>query len=155
MKKQKMYLFPLCVFFLILGLLIGRPVMAADPGKDGLVGVIVKLEDAPLAAYNGGVEGLAATNTAVTGEKRLNVRSERSRLYVEHLARKMQAMEKSIQAMAPRLALPTVTLWCLEGLHPCSPGKDRGNRKPSGCESRIPGQDGKAGYEHQPPSYQG
>ena len=102
MKKEKIRLFQLCVFFLILGLLIGRPVMAADPGKDGLVGVIVKLEDAPLAAYNGGVEGLAATNTAVTGEKRLNVRSERSRLYVEHLARKMQAMEKSIQAMAPQ-----------------------------------------------------
>ena len=102
MKKEKVYLFPLCVFFLILGLLIGRPVMAADPGKDGLVGVIVKLEDAPLAAYNGGVEGLAATNTAVTGEKRLNVRSERSRLYIEHLARKMQAVEKSIQAMAPQ-----------------------------------------------------
>jgi len=102
MKKEKVYLFPLCVFFLILGLLIGRPVMAADPGKDGLVGVIVKLEDAPLASYRGGVEGLAATDAAVTGEKRLDIRSERSRLYIEHISRKIGATEKNIQAIAPQ-----------------------------------------------------
>lgn len=74
----------------------------AAPGKDGLVGVIVKLEDAPLAAYKGGVAGLAATDATVTGEKKLNTRSERSTMYLEYLSRRIQETERSILAVAPK-----------------------------------------------------
>jgi subtilisin family serine protease len=73
---------------------------AQGPGKDGLISVVVKLEDAPLASYKGIVPGLAATVTTVTGEKRLNVRSDRSRKYLTHIVQKMQTVESSILAIA-------------------------------------------------------
>jgi subtilisin family serine protease len=92
----------LCVLFVIFLASIAGTLSAASPGKDGLVGVIVKLEDAPLAAYKGGVAGLAATDATVTGEKKLNVRSERSKMYLEHITRRIQAAERNILTIAPQ-----------------------------------------------------
>jgi uncharacterized repeat protein (TIGR01451 family) len=54
-------------------------------GGDELVSVIVKLEDASLAAYTGDVPGLAATSPSVTGADKLDVNSAESRAYLDYL----------------------------------------------------------------------
>lgn len=59
------------------------------------VGVIVQLEDAPLASYTGGVTGLAATSPKATGAATLDVRSADSQAYLGHLARKQNDFEDS------------------------------------------------------------
>src|SRR6185436_11049613 len=61
-------------------------IAAAKTGRTGKVSVIVELEDASLASYSGGVQGLAATNPRVSGARRLNVASLESRAYLGHLA---------------------------------------------------------------------
>jgi hypothetical protein len=52
-------------------------VVKPAPGTSGagLTSVIVKLQGAPLAAYAGGVQGLAPTSPSVIGETQLNVES--------------------------------------------------------------------------------
>jgi len=102
MKKLRFHLFWLSVLFVVCQLFCVGMVLAADPGKDGLVSVIVKLEIAPLAAYKGGVEGLAATDAKVTGEKKLNARSERSKAYLEYMAQRMKITEDNIVALTPQ-----------------------------------------------------
>ena len=57
MKKLRFHLLLLSMLFMICQLFFSGVVWAADPGKDGLVSIIVKLEVAPLSAYKGGVEG--------------------------------------------------------------------------------------------------
>lgn len=47
---------------------------------------IVQLEEPPLARYDGGVDGLAATSPRVTGEEQLDVAAPESRDYLRHLA---------------------------------------------------------------------
>lgn len=101
MKKLMSCLLWLSLLFVVCPLFCGG-VLAADPGKDGLVGVIVKLEDAPLASYKGSIAGLAATDTGVTREKKLNVRTERSKKYLEYIAGKMRTAEKNVLAVAPQ-----------------------------------------------------
>jgi uncharacterized repeat protein (TIGR01451 family) len=46
---------------------------------------IIRLVDAPLASYRGGVQGLEATNPAIKGEPKLDVRSSASISYLEYL----------------------------------------------------------------------
>src|SRR5690242_8711941 len=52
------------------------------------VSVIVKLADPSLAAYKGGIAGMAATSPAVTGATTLNVASPDSKKYLSYLADK-------------------------------------------------------------------
>jgi subtilisin family serine protease len=86
----------------------GAPALAAPagaagpPGRDGLVGVIVKLEDAPLARYRGGLPGLPPTARAATGAARLDARSPRSRAYLAHLDGRLAAFEAAARAAIPR-----------------------------------------------------
>lgn len=96
---KKVFLTALLMVFVTL--VTGLSVDAAT-GKDGMVGVIVQLQDAPLAAYKGGIAGLAATDATVTGEKKLNVRSERSKAYLEYMTQRIQAAERGIHAVAPQ-----------------------------------------------------
>jgi subtilisin family serine protease len=68
---------------------------------------IVLLDGAPLAAYGGGVAGLAPTDPSVTGARRLDARSAASRAYLAHLnvqqtdqlARIGTAIGRSVQAI--------------------------------------------------------
>lgn len=101
MKKMRFHLFWLSVVFGVCQLFCSMA-WAADPGKDGLVSVILKIDVAPLAAYKGGVEGLAATDARVIGEKKLNARSERSKAYLEYMAQRMKTTEGNIVALAPQ-----------------------------------------------------
>ncbi|USQ81179.1 S8 family serine peptidase [Ornithinimicrobium faecis] len=63
---------------------------------------IVRLEQAPLATYDGGVEGLAATNPQVTGEARLDATSQDSRDYLQHLAEAQEEAGLQIESLLGR-----------------------------------------------------
>lgn len=75
--------------------------VAATPGADGLVGVIIKLKEPPLAAYAGRSPGLVAMDATVTSEGRLNVSSPRSRSYLNYFNQQLQAVENSIGTLSP------------------------------------------------------
>ncbi|MGB0388113.1 MAG: S8 family serine peptidase [Ardenticatenaceae bacterium] len=57
-----------------------------DGNESGLAVYIVRLEDAPLASYRGGVAGLRATNPAASGANQLDVKSAEGVAYREYLA---------------------------------------------------------------------
>ena len=59
---------------------------ASGTSATKLTSVIVKLKGAPLAAYAGGIQGLAPTSPSVIGESQLNVESAASQAYLAHLA---------------------------------------------------------------------
>jgi subtilisin family serine protease len=75
---------------------------SADPSLH-----IVLLDAPPLAAYRGGIAGLAATDPTVTGARRLDARSAASRAYLAHLrsqqtdqlARIGAALGRTVQAV--------------------------------------------------------
>ncbi len=72
-----------------------------NPFKDAEEGIfLIRLEDAPLASYRGGLAGLDATSTVVTGDRKLDVDAPESIAYVEYLeaeqATFVSRMEKTI-----------------------------------------------------------
>lgn len=75
----------------------GAPLAAieAQASGDSLVSVIVKLDDASLAAYQGGLPGLPATSPVVTGQP-LDVNSAASQLYLSHLAVEQGNLETNL-----------------------------------------------------------
>ena len=46
---------------------------------------IVRLSDPAMAAYDGGIAGLAATSNRMTGKRRLDVNTDASKAYQQHL----------------------------------------------------------------------
>src|SRR5262245_60095047 len=64
------------------------------------VSVIVKLADPSLAAYKGGINGLAATSPAVTGAAALNVSAPESKKYLSYLADKQNAFAASARTIS-------------------------------------------------------
>jgi uncharacterized repeat protein (TIGR01451 family) len=72
--------------------------------RDPVVAVIVKYDSPPLASYEGGIPGLAATSPAVTGE-RLNLRASRNRAYLQHLAGERDRVIQTVRSMAPRASI--------------------------------------------------
>ncbi|MCB8946254.1 MAG: S8 family serine peptidase, partial [Ardenticatenaceae bacterium] len=60
----------------------------ADKGNTGPAIYIVVLQDEPLVAYKGGIDGLAATNPQARGENKLDVDSADSVAYLNYLAQK-------------------------------------------------------------------
>lgn len=102
MEKQKTLLLRFTLCLILCQLFVGGVVWSADAGQEGLVSVIVKLEDQPLAAYKGGVDGLTATDVSVTGEKKLNVRSDRNKAYLEYIKQKTKLAENNIRALSPQ-----------------------------------------------------
>jgi len=77
------------------------------PTADGnaLVSVIVKLSDAPLAAYAGDVPGLPATSPSFTGAKRLDPAAASSRQYLAYLDRRQGAFAARMVAALPQARL--------------------------------------------------
>ena len=67
---------------------------------------IVVLKDAPLATYQGGLPGLAATSILATGAKKLNVTGASSRAYQAYLVGKQDDILKAAAAAIGRA--PTV-----------------------------------------------
>jgi subtilisin family serine protease len=63
---------------------------------------MVRLQDPPLAAYKGGIEGLAATNPSVLGQQKLNVDSLASQAYLAYLADRHKAMVGSMDKLLNR-----------------------------------------------------
>jgi subtilisin family serine protease len=67
---------------------------------------IVKLDDAPLASYRGGIAGLAATNPAAIGAVKLDPTSAASKAYVDYLAGRQSAVLAALTAAIGRTATP-------------------------------------------------
>src|SRR3990170_7716758 len=83
----------------VLGLAVGLATMLGSAKAGAAAGAdryIVKLTDAPLASYRGGVPGLAATNPAATGKVKLDPTSAASKGYVEFLAGKQAAVLEAL-----------------------------------------------------------
>jgi len=85
----------------------GAAIAAADSaakaaaGPDGRVRVVVKLTDASLAAYRGGVAGLAATAPDVTGAAKLSPASASSARYLSYLHARMDAFQARALRASP------------------------------------------------------
>ena len=76
----------------------GRPPVAS---ADGVVGVIVELEE-PLARYQGGVAGLAATAPTAIGRRRLDPVSASSRAYLAYLDARFDDFERTARQRLTR-----------------------------------------------------
>jgi subtilisin family serine protease len=63
---------------------------------------IILFDDPPLAAYDGGIDGLAPTNPEVTGGPRLDVDSVASQAYLAHLAAQRDVRLASMEAALGR-----------------------------------------------------
>src|SRR5262245_50926947 len=74
---------------------------ALGGSKTGGVGIIVKLEDDPVASYRGGLAGLLATSPQVTGAARIDRAGGAVRGYRAYLARKHAAFEAAATAAIP------------------------------------------------------
>jgi uncharacterized repeat protein (TIGR01451 family) len=66
-----------------------------------LVGVIIKLDVAPLATYTGSIPGLAATNPQATGAARLDSRSAASQRYLAYVDQRLRDFERVALARIP------------------------------------------------------
>ena len=62
--------------------------VAAAKQQSGPAIYIVVLQDEPLVAYKGGIQGLAATNPQARGERKVDVDSPDSVAYLDYLAQK-------------------------------------------------------------------
>jgi hypothetical protein len=71
---------------------------------------IVRLSDAPLATYRGGVPGLAATTPAATGARKLDVNSAPAVAYRNYLASKQADVVTAMRAATGRKITPLRTL---------------------------------------------
>lgn len=76
------------------------PIDKARHPRDPLVPVILKYASPPLASYEGGITGLAATSPTIVGG-RLNPWSLSSQAYLRHLGRERQRVEQLARAAAP------------------------------------------------------
>ncbi|MCK0114180.1 S8 family serine peptidase [Ornithinimicrobium sp. F0845] len=63
---------------------------------------LVRLEESPLATYQGGTDALAATSPEATGEARLDVDSSDSRAYLDHLAEVQEEAGLAIEDLLGR-----------------------------------------------------
>lgn len=69
----------------------------AAPGSQGNpVSIIVQLEDASLAAYEGGLPGLAPTSPEVTGAQKVDVNAPESQLYLGYLLQQQSTFENNL-----------------------------------------------------------
>lgn len=81
------------------------PVLAVPPEPGAAAPHIVQLAGAPLAAYRGGLAGLAPTSPVATGAARLDASSPASARYLEHLD---GAQRRAVAAVEAALGRPVV-----------------------------------------------
>ncbi len=102
----KMFLSTLCV---MIGVVSGEGLSASGQGvqvqtappDSSLTRVIVQLEDLPIAAYAGGIQGLKATGPRHTGAAKLDMRSAETSAYTQYLDKKMQAFQETVVSSIP------------------------------------------------------
>lgn len=78
--------------------LVGGTVGAQTSAASATETYIVKLDDAPLASYTGGIAGLAATNPAANGKVKLDPDSPASKAYLAFLDTKRDATIAAIES---------------------------------------------------------
>ena len=72
------------------------------PRADGLVPVVVRFDVPSVAAYRGGIAGLAATSPRVRGEARLGMSSPQTKAYRNFLESKTATFREAVRRMLPR-----------------------------------------------------
>lgn len=80
-----------------LGVVRGETKGATDPAI-----YLIRLTDAPLASYRGGLEGLEATNPAARGERKLDADSAASQAYLQYLRGKQAQFMERVEATLAR-----------------------------------------------------
>ncbi|WP_114905871.1 S8 family serine peptidase [Ornithinimicrobium murale] len=76
---------------------------AAEEMPESATGLyIIRLEQAPLTTYRGGVDGLAATSPQATGRSDLDVTSDDSEAYLQHLAELQEEAGLQIESLLAR-----------------------------------------------------
>lgn len=84
---------------------VKSPSLAVKPGSLQAVEkalYLVRLTDAAIASYRGGVQGLSATNPEVAGTSKLDAQSVEAVAYKSYLARRHQAARNAINQVAGR-----------------------------------------------------
>ncbi|HVM17576.1 MAG TPA: S8 family serine peptidase [Gaiellaceae bacterium] len=95
------------MLFVLLSAAVVAAVGAASPAASTERAVhVVVLDEAPLAVYRGGIDGLAATDPAVTGASRLDPDAAASRAYREFLASRQDAVLAAAGATVGRSLEP-------------------------------------------------
>ncbi len=79
----------------------GAPGVSGASGTPASVGIVVKLEDDPVASYRGTLPGLPATSPAVTGAARIDHAAGEVQSYRGYLAGKHAAFEAAAAAAVP------------------------------------------------------
>ncbi|TQM64608.1 S8 family serine peptidase [Humibacillus xanthopallidus] len=79
---------------------LDKSLAATAKGKDGRVSVIVRLDDEPVASYDGGVRGFPATSSRATGRP-FDPGSPASTRYRAHLRQQQATFERAAKAVAP------------------------------------------------------
>ncbi len=80
----------------------GSQVDRLDPlSGERLVSVVVALKDQPLAAYDGGLPGLAPTSPRLTGRPKLDASASESQNYLAYLQGKQKAFETQLVKALP------------------------------------------------------
>ena len=88
--------------FVLLATLAEAAETPARPPRGGREVYIVELAGSPLALYQGGVPGLAATSPRSRGQRKLDAGSQASRRYVEHLERRQGEALAAVRAKVGR-----------------------------------------------------
>lgn len=80
-----------------------------DPSRQGLQQYIVQLNDEPMATYNGGIPGLAATsapkNRSVIGKGRVSVKTQNAAQYQNYLETKQNTLLSRAQTAGANIAV--------------------------------------------------
>jgi subtilisin family serine protease len=77
-------------------------VSKAAQTKDGRIAIIVKLEDASVASYTGGVNGFKATNPATLGNKTIKLKATGTARYRSYINVKQDAFIKRVDSNVKR-----------------------------------------------------
>lgn len=106
MRSRRMVHAAVASVVLALSMIIPSGAAAAEPGR---ATYLVRLADAPLASYRGGLPGLEATSPAALGTGRLDVASAASQAYLGFLAGRQSAVRAAAGVALGRSVAPKFT----------------------------------------------
>ncbi len=97
---------------------------------------ILQLTDSPLAQYTGGVVGLRATATSVTGDRRLDVNTPEAQDYIAYLEAEQAEVAAAVQQVVPSASIERTYQVVFNGLAVTLPEADE---QAGRWLSRLPG----------------
>src|ERR1051325_11096953 len=101
----------------VLGVLLVRA-RAPRAGAAPVTAYIVQLAAPPLASYRGGITGLAATNPATIGARKLDPSSAASKAYLNYLAQRQAPFTTSLAQTLGRAVTATISYkYAFNGLY--------------------------------------